>query len=152
MTRPEGNDVRPRPLTGAFYWLPSPAPSGPSSWALLTCHDLGKWDGISHREFWPSVLEHLAPAWGKDPAPFKRRLGDHYYALPRGRITRPNGNYLILHGNDAPVPAWQTIVSDRFRLHGLQVKTPWDEHERTLSEDVLALEDVLGVSLGLPKV
>ncbi len=90
-----GKTDDPFPLTGAFYWLPTPKPSGPLSWALLTCHDLGAYDGISHREWWPSVLKHLAPAWGKDPIPFKRRLGDHYYALPRGRITRPKGKYLI---------------------------------------------------------
>ena len=44
------------------------------------------------------------------------------------------------------------MVVDRFRLHGLQVKTPWDEHEQTLRDDVLALEEALGVDLGLPGV
>ena len=82
---------------------PTPNPSGPLSWSLLTCHDIGKWDGIAYREMWPSVVEHLAELWGKAPEPFRRRLGDHYYALPRGRVTRPKGNYLILHGNDAPL-------------------------------------------------
>jgi hypothetical protein len=140
------------PLDGAYYWLPTPTTTDSISWSLVTCHDVRLWDGISHREFWPSMLERLAPAWGKDPVSLKRRLGDHYYALPRGRVTRPGGKYLILHGNDAPAPAWRTMVVDRFRLHGLQVKTPRDEHEQALRDDVLALEEALGVDMGLPGV
>ena len=140
------------PWTGAFYWLPSPTPSGPPTWSILTCHDLNLRDGISHREMWPAVVEHLAGLWGKAPEPFKRRLGDHYYALPRGRVTRPKGKYLILHGNDAPVTDWQRIIVDRFRLQGLQVRAPWDDHERVLRDDVLALEKVLEVGLDLPGV
>jgi hypothetical protein len=141
------------PFTGAFYWLPSPDPSGPSSWSLLTCHDLRVWDGISHWEMWPHVLSHLAGLWGKAPEPFGRRLGDHYYALPRGRVTNPSGRYLILHGNDvrALVPEWRAIIVDRFRLDGLPIRTPWDEHEQTLSEDVFALGEALGVALDFPR-
>lgn len=135
----------PRPLTGAYYWLPSPTPSGPFAWSLLTCHDLGRWDGISHRELWPFVVGHLAILWGKAPDAFRRRLGDHYYALPRGRVTNPKGKYLILHGNDSPLVTWREIIVHRFRLHGLQLKSPWDEHERTLREDVLAFEEALGI-------
>ena len=50
------------------------------------------------------------------PAAFRDLLGDHYYALPRGRITRPKGNYMVFQGNDAPLRNWKTIVVDRFRL------------------------------------
>lgn len=148
-----GESTGPLPLDGAFYWLPAPNTNGSISWGLLTCHDLRLWDGVSHREMWPHVLHHLAGLWGKAPVPFRRRLVDHYYALPRGRVTRPEGNYLILHGNDAPpVPAWREIVVNRFQLHGLPVRAPWDEHERTLGEDVIALEEALGVSLRFAEV
>ena len=101
---------------------------------------------------WPYVLERLAPAWGKDPVSLKRLLGDHYYALPRGRVSRPKGNCLILHGNDAPSPAWKEIVIARFNLNGLRVRAPWDEHEQTLRDDVLALEEALGIDLDLSGV
>jgi hypothetical protein len=140
--------VGPRPLTGAFYWLPSPS----LTWSLLTCHDLALEDGTAHRELWPFVLDHLAAAWGRDPKAFRRCLGDHYYALPRGRVMKPKGQYLILHGNDAPLPGRQAIVVDRFHLHAHQIKAPWDEHERVLRDDGLALEEALGIELDLPYV
>jgi hypothetical protein len=98
------------------------------------------------------VLDYLAGLWGKAPEFLKRRLGDHCYALPRGRVTRPKGKYAILHGRDSPVPGWGEIVIGRFRLHGFQVRTPWDDHERALTDDVLALEEVLEISLNLPAV
>jgi hypothetical protein len=117
---------------------------------LLPCHDLNVWDGISHRELWPSVLDDLKGLWDRAHEPLKRRLGDHYYALPRGRVTRPKGRYAILHGRDSPAPGLREIVFDRFRLHRFQVRTPRDGHERALRDDVLALEDVLGIGLSLP--
>lgn len=152
MTRLDTSDARPGPSTGAFYWVPGPTPSGPPSWGLLTCRDLGKWDGIAHREMWPAVADHLAGLWGEAPEALRRRLSGHCYALPRGRVTRPEGNHLILHGNDAPVAGWRGIIVDRFRLHGLPIRTPWDEHEQTLGEDVLALEAALGVTLDFARI
>ncbi len=137
------------PLTGAYYWIPVPRPDG-FDWELRTCHDLKRWDGISHREFWPSILEQLAPAWGFVPDAFLDLLSDNYYALPRGRITKPKGNYMILQGDDAPLRNWKTIVIDRFLLRSLHVKILYDEHERVLSDDVLALEIALGINLNLP--
>jgi hypothetical protein len=49
------------PLTGAYYWTPRPVPRG-VTWELVACQDFGVWDGVSHREFWPYVLKHLAVA------------------------------------------------------------------------------------------
>ena len=42
-------------LTGAYFWVPRPQRGG-VAWDLVTCHDLGVWDGVSHREFWPYVV------------------------------------------------------------------------------------------------
>ncbi len=145
----EAENAAPAPRVGAYYWLPTVGPSGRTPWRLLTCHDLGLRDGLSHREFWPSVLDHLSTTLGKKPEGIIRRLVDHYYALPRGRVTSPGGKHLILHGGDSPIPDWQEIVVDRFRLHGLAVRILRDEHERTLREDVLALEETLGVDLNM---
>lgn len=148
----EGTETRAQvPLTGAYYWFPRPHPEGPS-WELLTCHDLGAWDGISHREFWPLVVEHLAAAWGKDAGPLKRRLLDRYTGLPRGRITHPKTGYLIIHGDDAPVADWRPRIKDRFRLRGVKVRPLFDEHERMLAGDPEAVEAALGLRLGLPGV
>ena len=94
-------------LTGAYYWCPHPLPEGLIC-NLVTCHDVNVWDGISHREFWSYVLEHLAVAWGKDAKALKRRLRDHHTGLPRGRVTHPKSGYIVIHGDDAPVavPDW----------------------------------------------
>jgi hypothetical protein len=142
---------RPQRLTGAYYWFPIPGQSGPRSWSLLICHDLKCWDGISHRKFWPHVVEHLAAAWGKDTKPLQRRLLDHYTGLPRGRVTRLKTGYVIFHGNDSPVADWKTRIKARFQLAGVKVTPVNDEHERMLGEDHRALQDALGVALGLDK-
>lgn len=68
---------------GAYYWVPRPLPEG-VTWELVACQDLGVWDGVSHREFWPYVLKHLAAAWGKDAGLLKLRLHDNHTGLPRG--------------------------------------------------------------------
>jgi hypothetical protein len=138
------------PLTGGYYWLPTPSTAGTISWGLLTCHDLGLWDCISHREMWPTVLEFLATAWGNAPEALRRRLGDHYYGLPRGRITSSRGRYLIVHGQDAPIPDWEAGIIDRFRLAGLDVRDLSNEHESVVLADVLSVEEALGVTLGRP--
>lgn len=135
-------------LTGAFYWVPFPRPDG-FVWELRTCHDLGAWDGVSHREWWPHVLEHLASAWGKDPVVLKRRLRDHHTGLPRGRITHPRPGYVIIHGDDAPVANWLKLVRLKFRLTQVEVNPEYTEHERMIGDDPRAVEKSLGVSLGL---
>lgn len=105
--------VRPSPLIGAYYWFPRPGLGG-VTWELVTCHDLGVWDGVSHREFWPHVLKRLAAAWGLDFAALRRRLRDHHTGLPRGRITRPGSGYVVIHGNDAPPSGSLDLVKTRF--------------------------------------
>jgi hypothetical protein len=55
--------LHPEALTDANYWSRRPGAVG-LNWDLITCHDLGVWDGISYRKSWSFVLEHLATAWG----------------------------------------------------------------------------------------
>ena len=86
---------------GGLLWVPR-SRNRVIRLGLVTCHDLGVWDGVSHREFWPSVLKHLAVAWGKDAKPLKRLLHDHHTGLPRGRVTHPKSGYIVIHGDDAP--------------------------------------------------
>jgi len=135
-------------LTGAYYWLPNPRPNG-IPWDLVTCHDLGVWDGVSHRQFWPTVLDFLATLWGKDPKVLKSRLRDHHTGLPRGRITHPQSGYLIIHGDDAPVPDWLKQIKERFRLSGASVSPEFTEHERMLGDDPRAVQAALGTLLNL---
>lgn len=133
------------PLTGAYYWVPSPVPDG-VAWNLTTCHDLGVWDGIAHREFWPYVLDVLAAAWGKDANFINDRLREHHTGLPRGRIVHPKSGYVVIHGGDAPTPDWLDLVKSRFRLTGVEAAPEFTEHEKMLGDDPGKLQEALGVS------
>lgn len=133
------------PLTGAYYWVPSP-PSKGVAWNLKTCHDLGVSDGVSHREFWPHVLEVLADAWGKDAEPLKGCLSKHHTGLPRGRIVHRKSGCVIIHGDDAPVPDWLEMVKSRFRLTGVEAAPEFAEHETMQGDDSKRLQAALGVS------
>lgn len=137
--------TEPAPLSGAYYWVPSPRPIG-VVWNLKTCHDLGGWDGISHREFWPYVLEVLADAWGKDAETLKHHLRDHYTGLPRGRIVHRKSGCVIIHGDDAPAPDWLDLVKSRFRLTGVEAAPEFAEHETMQGDDPKRLQAALGVS------
>jgi hypothetical protein len=136
------------PLTGAYYWVPRPPPEG-ITWELVACQDLGVWDGVSHREFWPYVLKHLAVAWGKDAKLLKRRLHDHHTGLPRGRIVHPKAGYVVIHGDDAPVPNWLELVKTQFGLAGVKVTQEFTEHEKMLADDPKAVQAALGIFLDL---
>ncbi len=138
--------VRLSSLVGAYYWFPRPGPEG-VTWELVTCHDLGVWDGVSHREFWPHVLERLAVAWGLDAGALKRRLRDHHTGVPRGRIVPPDPGYIVIHGDDAPSFKWLELVKARFQLIGVEVTPEFTEHEKMLADDPRAVQAALGVSL-----
>jgi hypothetical protein len=148
MKRKDG--LPPRPLTGAYYWLPRR--SGKTVWwSVLTCHDLGFGPDDGHFKLWPSAIDRLATAWVRDAVRLKRLLAGHWYGLPRGRVTRPERRCLVLHGDDAPVADWLDRVVERFDLDRRSVKTLYDEHEQTFTEDRRAVYDELGLSAGRPR-
>ena len=134
-------------LTGGYFWLPTPR-DGQVGWSVLTCHDLGFDDTESHSDMWPSVIERLACAWGREVAPLRKRLELCCYGLPRGRITWPRGGLQLLHGKDAPVFDWRARVLARFRLDRGSVRLLYEEHERTFAEHRTA---VFG-EFGLPEL
>ena len=133
----------PRPRTGAYYWIPIPPLRSPT-WRVLGCHDLGFDEDLSHFDLWPAVIPHLATMWGRDPEAMKRRLGRHCYGLPRGRVTRPDKVFLILHGDDSPLQSWTEAVVQAFRLQGRRTKALLDVHEQRLPGDIRALARILG--------
>ena len=117
-------------LTGGYFWFTAPR-DGQVEWSVLTCHDLGFDATESHSDMWPSVIERLACAWGREVAPLRKRLELCCYGLPRGRITQPGGRFLLLHGEDAPIADWRAPVLTRFRLAHRSVRLLNDEHEET---------------------
>ena len=137
------SDSSPNPLTGAYYWVPM-LPLRSLGWRVLTCHDVGEDDDQSHFEIWPRVITHLSEIWGRDPKAMKRHLEKHCYGLPRGRVTHPVSVYLILHGDDSPIPDWKEPVMQKFNIPRHRVKPLFDEHERTLPGDVRSVRRVLG--------
>ena len=59
-------------------------------------------------------------------------------------MTRPD-RYLILHGDDAPVADWLTMVIRSFRLQGSRYRVLFDEHERRLPDDCRRVQGALGI-------
>ena len=136
------------PVHGGYYWFPTPG-SGGVGWSLLTCEDLGFASDQGHPDLWPAVIDRLAVAWGKNATALRRHLKDHYTALPRGRVTRPD-RYLILHGDDAPVADWLTVVIRSFLLQRVRYRVVFDEHERRLPDDRRRVERALGILIQAP--
>ena len=131
-------------LTGGYFWFPAPR-DGQVGWSVLTCHDLGFDDTESHSDMWPSVIERLACAWGREVAPLRKRLELCCYGLPRGRITRPGGRFLLIHGDDAPVSDWRARVLRRFQLNRRSVGLCYTEHERTYTQHRTTVFDEFGI-------
>ena len=136
-------DSNPLPLTGGYYWLPTPSLRS-FQWRVVTCHDMGFDEDVSHFDIWPKVVTDFARLWGRDPKVLRRRLDKHCYGFPRGRVTRPEKTLLILHGNDSPISDWKQQVILRFNLHGKRIRVLFDEHEQTLPADVKAVRRALG--------
>jgi hypothetical protein len=65
-------------------------------------------------------------------------------SLARGRLTRPDRLYLILHGNDSPIGAWKQAVIRGFNLQGQRVRPIFDEHEQQLPDDALVVAKIFG--------
>ena len=121
-----------KPYRGGYYWLPTPSPDG-ITWSVVTCRDLGCGADAGHdADLWPRLMVPLAAAWGKDAQILKRRLALSYTGLPRGRVTRPDKTFLVLHGKDSPVQGFEEMVIASFRLSGRKVKFIFDEHETQL--------------------
>jgi hypothetical protein len=41
-------------------------------------------------------------------------VGEALLRLPRGRVTHPDKVYLILHGDDSPIPDWSEALMGGF--------------------------------------
>lgn len=76
-------------------------------------------------------------------------MHDHHTGLPRGRIVHPKKGYVVIHGDDAPVPNWLELVKTQFRLAGVKVTPEFTEHEKMLADDPKAVQAALGISLHL---
>jgi hypothetical protein len=133
-----------RPFRGGYYWFPAPSPDG-ITWSVVTCRDLGCGADAGHdADLWPRLMLPLAAAWGKEARILKKKLALSYTGLPRGRVTRPETVFLVLHGKDSPVEGFEELLIEAFRLSGRRVKFFFDEHETELPGHPQAVEASLG--------
>ncbi len=141
---------RGRPFVGGYYWLPTPSldAAGGVDWSVVSCRDLGCDAGAGHdAELWPRLMVPLAAAWGRDARILRRRLALCYTGLPRGRLSRPAGTFLVFHGDDAPIRTWKELVVEEFRLSGRKMRFVFDEHETMIPGHPRAVENALGARL-----
>ena len=136
-----------KPFRGGYYWFPAPSPDG-ITWSVVTCRDLGCGADAGHdADLWPRLMVPLAAAWGKDARILKKNLALFYTGLPRGRVTRPETVFLVLHGKDSPVKGFEEMVVASFGLTGRKVKFIFDEHETQLPGHSRTLEAILDTRL-----
>jgi hypothetical protein len=142
--RKADNNRRSEAFSGGYYWFPT-RNNGAVNWEVLTCHELGFDAEVGHVDLWPSVLDRLSSAWGRDPRIIKLSLGLHYTGLPRGRITQLQRRFLVFHGDNAPVGDWLPRVIRRFDIDRRSVRAVFDEHETRLPEDRGKVNEILGL-------
>lgn len=140
------------PQSGAYWWLPTPD----GGWELEVFYDSEYRGNTMHDIMWRKyVLDRLAILWNKDPQKLRRQIGDNYAGLPRGRVGKAMGKFVVSHGDDAPIKNGLKKVLAAFNLSGLartdpkKVQTAADEHETMLAGDPDAVQRALGVKLGL---
>lgn len=137
--------------TGGYYWFPVPDAGG-VIWSVITARDLGCGPDAGHdAELWPKLIDRLATIWGKDSRALRRRLRQSYTGLPRGRVTRPSNEFLILHGNDSPPRGWLELVVERFGLEGRRFRVLFDEHETMIPSHSRVIEEIFGLQFPQPE-
>lgn len=144
------------PQSGAYWWLPTPD----GQWELDVYYDSDFRGDTMHDRMWRKyVVERLAILWDKDLIKLGRAIGNKYAGLPRGRVGKAMGRYVLSHGGDAPIANGLRKVISAFNLTALlksnnnsvhdRVHVSEDEHEHMLFGDPEAVQQALGVDLGL---
>lgn len=138
------------PQSGAYWWIPLPD----GNWTIEVFYDSEYNGDTPHDDLWRRyVVERLAILWNKSPEVLRRRIGDNYTGLPRGRVSKVSGGWTIVHGNDAPalskgirgvINAFNLRMVDRSNLMIMD-----DDHERMMPGDPEAVQKALGADLGL---
>lgn len=131
------------PSEGIYYILPYPG-----KWSLFP-YRFDQFPEIDHSELWESYCSAMmASAWSKklnvSPRQFRSQIMELVYSVPRGRITKGKGGYLIFNGND-----WkQTGISEQdiraaFGLPATS-KLMFDDHEVQFEEQTTELNSLTG--------
>lgn len=128
------------PQTGIYYWIPLPKNKGKEIyWDIFKYFD-SEYTNLMHDNIWKTqISSFLINSW-KDYRTFNLKtiheFKNSYAGLPRGRITRGEKGYFILHGDDSPAGKNNNkIIAREFGLPQNQVIALKDDHERMLKED-----------------
>jgi hypothetical protein len=89
-------------LTGPYYWDCTGRKK--RSWTISLACEVCLGLETGHDEFWRLVLTRLAVERGRDTVAARRCPELYYTGLPRGRVTKLRRSYLIVHGDDTPIP------------------------------------------------
>lgn len=137
------------PQTGAYWWMPTPD----GKWVLDAYYDSEFRNNTMHDIIWRKyALDRLAVLWDKDSDKLRRLIGDKYAGLPRGRVSKAMGGIVVSHGDDVPITNGMKKVLGVFNLSGLnakKVRVSPDDHENMMPGDPEAVQEVIGVDLGL---
>lgn len=138
------------PQSGAYWWVPTPD----GSWYLETFFDSEFAGNTMHDFIWRRyMMDVLGVLWNKDPRKLARVIGDEYTGLPRGRVNKVGNGFTVVHGGDAPVRNAEDKIISTFNLYRAykdgNVKFMDDEHETMMAGDPEAVQQALGVDLGL---
>ena len=139
-----------QPQTGAYWWLPTPE----GEWELDIYYDSEFRGNTMHDMMWPKyVVDRLAVLWNKDPIKLRKQIGHNYAGLPRGRVGKAMGMYVVSYGDDVPIKNGMKKVVSAFNLSPLanakKVNVSQEDHENMTEGDPEAVQRALGVNLGL---
>lgn len=138
---------RQRQLTGIYYWVPRPERK--NRYELITFSDQEFGDTSSHVMWSRYVLPMISQMWEVDLQQLRRRLGDCYTALPRGRVIKGEAGFKIIHGGNYCGRGWENKVKRQFNIGRSPCQLIQDQYEVILSDDLLKLQKLLNRELGL---
>lgn len=138
---------RRRQLTGTYYWIPRPERK--NRYELITFSDQEFGDTSPHIMWSRYVLPMISQIWEVELPQLRRRLGDCYTALPRGRVIKDDTGFKIIHGGNYEGRGWENKIRRQFNIGKSPCSLTQDRYEVILSDDLKRLERLLNRELGL---
>ncbi|MDP0501880.1 MAG: hypothetical protein Q7P63_17435 [Verrucomicrobiota bacterium JB022] len=138
--------------SGAWYLVRTP--EGWRAWTVRQ-DEVGGEEDTGHYMIWPGMAKALAQGWsaelGKPSGELGRQLLDYPCAFPRGRVVVSSGVATVYSGLEPQVDAMRSAIEAAFGSTG-HAHWQWDEHERVISEDKRAVQELLRLSEDWPSV
>lgn len=124
---------------GVYYWLPDIN----GVWHVEP-FPFRFYDDIYHIKLWDKYITQYLASIFNIPA---EKFNGLYAGLPRGRVTKMNGNYIVHHGDDSPGNL--SKVFSAFNLDTTNDVAKYMSHETMFIDDYVKLCKIIGRDLGL---